>query len=134
MFDVTSKANIILDMTHAIYNFDDKVVWTYLQINNNQLITGYRQTTGWARTRIVYFAMKFSKPFKSYGHKKYDENPYKGFYRRFNEEENFPEMAGRKIRAYFNFNTEDAEQINKSKAKITDATICGFKKADLFIV
>ena len=55
--------------------------------------------------------MKFSKPFESYGHKKYDNSDYKGFYRRFNEEENFPEMAGKDIRAYFNFDTEKGEQI-----------------------
>lgn len=56
--------------------------------------------------------MKFSKPFKSYGHKKYDAVIYDGFYRRFDQEENFPEMAGKNLRAYFNFDTEEDEKIN----------------------
>jgi putative alpha-1,2-mannosidase len=55
--------------------------------------------------------MQFSKPFKSYGHKKYDKAKYNGFYRRFNEYENFPEMAGNNIRAYFNFDTNNLETI-----------------------
>ena len=81
-------------------------------MENDSLVTGYRQTKGWARTKKVFFAMQFSKPFKSYGHKKYDEVTYDGFYRRFNQEENFPEMAGKDIRAYFNFDTKEDEEIN----------------------
>lgn len=56
--------------------------------------------------------MQFSKAFKSYGHKKYDALNYDGFYRRFKQDENFPEMAGKDIRAYFNFNTKEDEKIN----------------------
>jgi predicted alpha-1,2-mannosidase len=95
-----------------IYHYDDKNVWTFVRVENDSLVTGYRQTSGWARTRVVYFAMEFSKPFKCYGHKKYDDIIYKGFYRRFNEEENFPEMAGRNIRAYFSFDMEQDEQLS----------------------
>jgi len=55
--------------------------------------------------------MQFSKPFKSYGHQKYDSLLYDGFYRRFHQSENFPEMAGKNIRAYFNFDTQENEKI-----------------------
>ena len=44
---------------HGIYNYDAKNVWTYVRVENDTLITGYRQTSGWARTRTVYFAMTF---------------------------------------------------------------------------
>ncbi len=115
-FPKTDSAHFILDLMANIYNYDDKNVWTFIRVENDSTITGYRQTTGWARTRTVYFALKFSKPFNSYGHKKYDENPYKGFYRRFNEEENFPEMAGKNIRAYFNFETQAGEQVRLKMA------------------
>ena len=107
----TKDAHIILDLMHGIYNYDDKNVWTFVRVENDTLVTGYRQTTGWARTKVLYFAMTFSKPMKSYGHKKYDESVYRGFYRNFNEEENFPEMAGRKIRAHFDFDIEEHEQL-----------------------
>lgn len=110
-FPKTEDAHIILDLMSNIYNYEGKNTWTFVRVENDTLVTGYRQTNGWGRTRIVYFAMTFSKPFSSYGHKKYDKSPYNGFYRRFNESENFPEMAGKDVRAYFNFNTLDGESI-----------------------
>lgn len=110
-FPKSDEAHVILDLMYSIYNYEDKNVWTFIRVENDSTITGYRQTNGWARTRAEYFAMKFSKPFISYGHKKYDKVQYNGFYRQFNQEENFPEMAGKNIRAYFNFKTEENEQI-----------------------
>ncbi|MEH0156884.1 GH92 family glycosyl hydrolase [Limibacter armeniacum] len=110
-FPQSDNAHILLDLVYNIYHHDNKNVWTFIRVENDSTVTGYRQTKGWARTRKVYFAMHFSKPFKSYGHKKYDKVTYNGFYRRFNETENFPEMAGKDIRAYFNFDTEQNEEI-----------------------
>ncbi len=110
-FPKSNEAHIILDMVYNVYHHDNKNVWTFIRVENDSLVTGYRQTKGWARTRKVFFAMQFSKPFKSYGHKKYNEETYDGFYRRFNQEENFPEIAGKDVRAYFNFNTEEGESI-----------------------
>jgi len=110
-FPKSDNAHIILDMVYNVYHHDNKNVWTFIRIENDSLITGYRQTQGWARTRTEYFAMQFSKPFKSYGHKKYEKVIYDGFYRRFNQAENFPEMAGRNLRAYFNFDTQENEKI-----------------------
>ncbi len=107
----TDSAHIILDLIHGIYNYDGKDVWIFVRVENDTLVTGYRQTTGWARTRTVYFAMVFSKPFKSYGQKNYDNSVYRGFYRKFDQDENFPEMAGRKIRVYFDFKIEEHEQL-----------------------
>jgi len=110
-FPKSDDAHVILDMVYNVYQHNNKNVWTFIRVENDSLITGYRQTKGWARTRKVFFAMQFSKPFKSYGHKKYNEETYDGFYRRFNQEENFPEIAGKDVRAYFNFNTEEGESI-----------------------
>ncbi len=111
-FPKSNNAHIILDLVYNVYHHDNKNVWTFIRVENDSLITGYRQTKGWARTKKVFFAMQFSKPFKSYGHKKYNKETYDGFYRRFNQSENFPEMAGKDIRAYFNFDTEANEKIN----------------------
>jgi predicted alpha-1,2-mannosidase len=110
-FPTTDSAHIIFDLISNIYHHDNKNVWTFVRVENDSLVTGYRQTKGWARTRLVYFAMQFSRPFKSYGHKIYDDITYNGFYRRFDESENFPEMAGKNIRAYFDFDTQQGEQI-----------------------
>ena len=111
-FPKSEKAHIILDLMHGIYNYDDKNAWVYLRVENDTLVTGYRQTTGWARTRTVYFAMTFSKPIVAYGNKDFSENvPYRGFWRRFDQSRNFPEIAGKKLRAYFDFQTEKGEAI-----------------------
>lgn len=110
-FSKPDSAYILLDMVYNIYQFDSKNVWTFIRVENDSTITGYRQTHGWARNRTLYFAMKFSKPFNKYGHKKYDLKTYNGFYRKFNEEENFPEMAGRNIRAWFAFDVKENESI-----------------------
>ncbi len=126
-FPKSKDSHIILDLISNIYNYEDKNVWTFIRVENDSLVTGYRQTNGWARTKKVFFAMQFSKPFKSYGHKKYDAVQYNGFYRRFNEEENFPEMAGKNLRAYFNFNTEDSEEI-KIKFALSNTSTAGALK------
>ncbi|WP_192820248.1 GH92 family glycosyl hydrolase [Rufibacter sp. LB8] len=111
-FPKSDEAHVILDLMHGIYNYEDKNVWTFIRIENDTLITGYRQTNGWARTRTVYFAMAFSKPFISYGNKDYSKaQVYKGFWRKFDQSKNFPEMAGKQIRAYFDFKTEEGEKI-----------------------
>ncbi|WP_027375743.1 GH92 family glycosyl hydrolase [Kaistella palustris] len=110
-FPKSTDSHIILDLMSNIYNYDDKNVWTFVRVEDNQTVVGYRETTGWARTRKVFFAMKFSKPFKSYGRKRYEKVEYNGFYRKFNENENFPEFAGRQIRAYFDFDTAENEAI-----------------------
>lgn len=110
-FPGTKNANIILDLTYNIYGYEGKNIWTFIRVENDSTITGWRQTNGWARTRFVYFTIQFSKPFINFGYERFDDVKYNGFYRRFNEIENFPEMAGKEIRAYFSFNTEPNEEI-----------------------
>ena len=110
-FPKAGQAHILLDLMSGIYNFPDKNVWTFLRVENDTLVTGYRQTNGWARTRTVYFAMSFSKPISHYGQKKYDQSVYKGFWRKFDETKDFPEMAGRQIRTWFDFDVKDGETV-----------------------
>jgi predicted alpha-1,2-mannosidase len=105
-------AHVILDMIHGIYNYDGKNVWTFIRVENDTLLTGFRQTNGWARTRMLYFAIAFSKPFKSYGF--VNESPahlYKGFWRRFDQQTNFPEAAGEKIKGHFDFGVKPGESM-----------------------
>ncbi|SFA39201.1 alpha-1,2-mannosidase, putative [Pedobacter suwonensis] len=111
-FPKSDQSHIILDLMAGIYNYDEKTVWTYVRVVNDTLVTGYRQTNGWARTRTVYFAMSFSKPFKSYGRKSYDaKQAYRGFWGKFNQEQNFPEIAGKKLKMFFDFDTREGEKI-----------------------
>lgn len=111
-FPKSDQSHIILDLMAGIYNYDEKTVWTYVRVVNDTLLTGYRQTNGWGRTRTVYFAMSFSKPFKSYGRKSYDaKQAYRGFWGKFNQDQNFPEIAGKKLKMYFDFDTQEGEKI-----------------------
>ena len=111
-FPETGTSHVILDLVAGIYNYDDKNVWTFVRVENDTLVTGYRQTNGWARTRKVYFALSFNKPIQNYGRERYDQQPYGGFWRKFNQSENFPEIAGEKIKMYFDFDMEENEKLN----------------------
>ncbi len=102
-FPASEQSHIILDLISGIYNYEDKNVWTFVRIENDTLITGYRQTAGWARTRTVYFAMAFSKPFYQYGNRDYQPQVYKGFWGKFDQRKNFPEAAGRQLEDVFRF-------------------------------
>lgn len=111
-FPQAGDAHIIVDLAAGIYNYENKNVWTFVRVENDSLITGFRQTNGWARTRTVYFAIAFSKAFKNYGYKNFaPKEVYRGFWGKFDQYRNFPEMAGTQIRAYFDFDTRAGEQI-----------------------
>ncbi|MDR5589042.1 GH92 family glycosyl hydrolase [Christiangramia sp. SM2212] len=104
-FPEGEKSHLVFDLMHGIYNYEDKNVWTFVRVENDTLVTGYRQTNGWARTRKVYFAMTFNKPIKEYGRERYDKQPYHGFWGKFDPTHNFPEIAGEQIRMWFDFDT-----------------------------
>lgn len=104
-------AHVILDLGHGIYNYDGKVLWSVMRVENDTLVTGYRITNGWARTNYTYFAMSFSKPVREYGYQDRDKVLYKGFWKRFNIEKNFPEIAGRDVAAYFCFDAADSQEL-----------------------
>lgn len=110
-FPASENSHIILDLMHGIYNYEDKNVWTFVRVLDDHTIVGYRQTNGWARTRTVYFAMEFSKPFENYGWREFGKREYRGFWGKFDQFKNFPEMAGKQIRAYFDFKTVENEKI-----------------------
>jgi predicted alpha-1,2-mannosidase len=116
-FPQSDQAHIILDLTAGIYNYPDKNVWTFVRVENDTLVTGYRQTHGWARTRTEYFAMSFSKPFVSYGSRNLSKKQvYRGFWGRFDQTKNFPELAGEQLRLFFDFKTTAGEKVKVKMA------------------
>ncbi|MNK57746.1 Glycosyl hydrolase family 92 [compost metagenome] len=123
-FPKSDQAHIILDLTSGIYNYDKKNVWTFVRVENDTLITGYRQTNGWARTRTVYFAMSFNKPIKSYGQAAQEKSVYRGFWGRFDQTKNFPEMAGQNLKLFFDFDTNEGEKI-KIKMALSPVSSAG---------
>jgi putative alpha-1,2-mannosidase len=61
-FPKTDKANVIIDLLHR-----DKTMHSNITIIDSVTIIGYRVSEAWAREQYVYFALKFSKPFKKSG-------------------------------------------------------------------
>lgn len=110
-FPESDSAHIILDLIYGIYNYEGKDVWASVRVENDTLVTGFRQTSGWARTRYLYFAMTFSKPIKNYGLVNTENLLYKGFWRKFDQTKNFPEQAGHKLVCYFDFKTKTGEPV-----------------------
>ena len=104
-------AHLVMDLTHGIYNYDGKVLWSNVRVENDTLITGYRITDGWARTNYTYFAISFSKPVTGYGFTDKEKQSYQGFWRKFKQERNFPEMTGKKIVAYFDFDNAASQEL-----------------------
>lgn len=116
-FPQSDQAHIVLDLTAGIYNYPDKNVWTYIRVVNDTLVTGYRQTNGWAKNRVLYFAMRFSKPIVAHGFRNESTRQvYRGFWGKFNQTQNFPEIAGQRIKAYFDFKTTEGEKVKVKMA------------------
>lgn len=104
-FPASDQARVLLDLVHGIYNYDGKVIWASVRVEDDRTVTGWRQTRGWARTRLVYFALQFSRPFRAYGCQMDDAAPYRDFYRKWDQTRGFPDLAGRKLRLWFEFDT-----------------------------
>lgn len=103
-FPAAKEARIVFDAVYGIYNYADKNVWTYLRVENDSTVTGYRQTNGWGRTRVQYFAMVFSRPIKDWGWlNESKKEVYRGFWRKFDQEHHFTEAAGTALRGHFEF-------------------------------
>ncbi|MCT4560102.1 MAG: GH92 family glycosyl hydrolase [Crocinitomicaceae bacterium] len=111
-YSQAEDAHIVLDLNSGIYPYEGKNVWTFVRVENDTLITGYRQTNGWARTRTVYFAISLSEPIKSYQCKKRDNGHiYRGFWRKFNDASNFPEVAGLDLVFNLDFDLPASKQV-----------------------
>jgi predicted alpha-1,2-mannosidase len=110
-FPRSEDAHLILDLTANIYDYPGKTVWASVRMESDTLLTGWRQTSGWARTRVLYFAVAFSKPVRSYGLLDEEHLSYRGFWRRFDQDHDFPERAGRRVKCHFDWDTAAGEEI-----------------------
>ncbi|MEA3317200.1 MAG: glycoside hydrolase family 92 protein, partial [Bacteroidota bacterium] len=109
-FPETKDAHIIIDLESSIYNYNEKIIWNEMRVNSNTQIIGSHQTRGWARNRHIYYAIEFSKPFKSWGHINSDDSMY-GHKKSDKIYMNKSLIQGRKIKAVLNFDTKKNEVI-----------------------
>ena len=60
-FPAGAPARVLLDLRSSIYNYEGKVLWSRIRSRADGMVTGMRETRGWAPGRQLYFAMRFSK-------------------------------------------------------------------------
>jgi predicted alpha-1,2-mannosidase len=54
-----AKGNVLIDLRHGD---GDRVLHSWLHVVNDSTVVGLRESTGWARDQVVYFALRFSRP------------------------------------------------------------------------
>ena len=107
----SAERHLILDLSHGLYNYEGKTLWASVRMVGDSLLTGYRLTQGWAREHFTYFAIRFSRPVKDYGCKEKIPSAYIGFWRKFPTTHGFPEMAGRGLSCWFDFDWEGGDDL-----------------------
>jgi predicted alpha-1,2-mannosidase len=110
-FPKTKEANVVIDLVHGI---EDKPIELKLEIVDDQTVTGMRRSKGWAQDQYVFFAAKFSKPFKTYGTADDETHPQPGS--RSNH--------GTKTKGWVTFDTEDGKPI-LAKVALSTASVDG---------
>ena len=111
IFPQGAAQKIILDLNHGIYNYDGKVLWAQCNVDSPSSLSGWRMTSGWNRSRKLYYYIQFNKPIKQYGYHDFAPQTYNGFWNRFDQEHNFPEMAGRKPVCWFEFEADGSDTL-----------------------
>lgn len=101
-------ASIILDLKHR-----DEVLESSLQVIDDRTITGLRRSKAWAENQYVYFVIRFSKPFSSYGTWS-DDQPV------FNKKE----LSGKNLKAWFQFGKIDKPEV-MAKVAISGVSVEG---------
>ena len=110
-YPAEGERHLVLDLSHGIYNYEGKTLWASVRVVSPTLITGYRITQGWAREHYTYFAIRFSRPLADYGCRESIASAYKGFWRKFDTDHHFPEMAGRGLACWFDFDWAGADDL-----------------------
>lgn len=127
IFPKGAAQKIILDLNHSLYNYDGKVLWAECVVDKDGRLTGWRMTSGWNRCRKLYYCIEFSKPIKQYGYHDFAPQTYNGFWNRFDQEHNFPEMAGHKPVCWFEFEDNGSDTLEVIVALSPNSTDGAFR-------
>jgi predicted alpha-1,2-mannosidase len=114
-FEAPDQRHLLLDMRSSIYDYPGKVLWSRVRIHPDGLITGMRETRGWAPDRQLYFAMRFSAPLQGHAlyNREQDPPPYHGFKTPGTTPEDTQAIEGRALVAVFSFTPSAAPLIVK---------------------
>ena len=101
--------HLVLDLRSSIYNYPGKILWSSIRLRPDGIVTGCRQTRGWAPDRILCFAMYFSVPLKSHAFVSTETDvAYRGFQGPGRGSDALAERSGRALVARFDFDGRDA--------------------------
>jgi predicted alpha-1,2-mannosidase len=99
-----AEAHLVLDLRTSLYTYPGKVLWSSIRLRSGGIVTGCRQTRGWAPDRQLCFAMRFNAPLA--GHAFVNTEPdvaYKGFQGPGRGTDDVAERLGRAIVARLDF-------------------------------
>ena len=98
-FPKSDDAHVFLDMVEGVN--DEFVYDSWLQLEGDNAISGFRRTRDWANEQYLYFYAEFSKPFKNHT-----------FINKVNGDRQAEgRVEGDCIKAWLDFDTEEGEQI-----------------------
>jgi putative alpha-1,2-mannosidase len=79
-FPKGKAAHLVLDLRTSLYNYPGKELWATIRLRPDGIITGARETRGWAPDRKLYFAMCLSAPLTDHAFLNTEGHiAYKGF-------------------------------------------------------
>ena len=103
-FPAGRPAHVVLDLRSSLYNYPGKILWSSLRLRPDGLVTGMRETRGWAPGRKLYFAMRFSAPLTGHAFVDRDKDvPYKGFQGPGRNTDALAEKVGKALEARLDF-------------------------------
>lgn len=103
-FPRSAPARILLDFRPSIYDYPGKVLWSRIRVRPDGVVTGFRETRGWAPGRQLYFAMRFSRPMVGYQLQNREEGVlYNGFRQPGRSLDDRAQVQGRALEAAFDF-------------------------------
>ncbi len=101
-----ADAHLVIDLRSVLYNYPGKILWSSLRLSPDGVLTGSRETRGWAPGRKLFFAMRFSAPLTGHAFVDRDTNiAYKGFQGPNRGSDAVPEKLGKALEARLDFGT-----------------------------
>jgi predicted alpha-1,2-mannosidase len=97
-FPASKDSHILIDLVHGIGSHPTDAKLT---VEGKNLIIGYRCVDGWAKGRMIYFALETSRPFKKFG-LEVDGKPLPA---------GQADAKGANVRGHLDFKTSSGEQI-----------------------
>lgn len=99
-FPAGDMSHFVVDLGHG-YGVPSRVAESHLRVLDSFTLTGGRTVNGWAKGRRIFFAMRFSKPFRSVNLVS-DQEPL---------DPNVREAAGKSLQALLRYSTGAGEVI-----------------------